>query len=149
MLLKSNVTLFNKTYKILDSFDVIFLLFLSLLFVFLLHTSFNPSILSISSIILLTPSKSFISCEIFPVIIKGKYFINISVRNTKAFIFSHFLFQIISGFKGFSFFSFDFFEYIPVNMIKGSLIIIIPFKTSDCKVLPNIETKTVLFEIFF
>lgn len=149
MLLKSNVTLFNKTYKILDSFDVIFLLFLSLLFVFLLHTSFNPSILSISSIILLTPSKSFISCEIFPVIIKGKYFINISVRNTKAFIFSHFLFQIISRFKGFSFFSFDFFEYIPVNMIKGSLIIIIPFKTSDCKVLPNIETKTVLFEIFF
>ena len=79
VLLESQITLLDKTYKVLNCFDIIFLFFLSFLLILFLHTSFHPSILGISSIILFAPSKGFVGGKIFPIFIKGKYFVDICV----------------------------------------------------------------------
>jgi hypothetical protein len=76
MLLETKISLLDETDEIFDCFDVNFLLFLALLFVFLLHTTLDPAILSVTSVVLLCPCEGLVGCKVLPVVVKGEDFVN-------------------------------------------------------------------------
>lgn len=143
------VTLFNKTDKVLYSFYIHLFLFLSLFFVLLLHTTFNPSIRGVSGVILLTPAERLVSSEVLPILEEGNNLLHVCVRDTKSFKFSHLLFQIISWFKSPLLFCFYVLKNLSVHLEKASRLICEAIVTFGSEIRPNIETETVLLEILF
>ncbi len=122
---------------------------MSLFFILFLHSSFYPSILCISCIILLTPNKCFICCKILPVLIKVNDLLHVSLWDTKSFKFSHLLIKILSRFKCFNLLSFYFFKYISINWKERSLFICKVCITFRRKIWENIKSKTILLKILF
>jgi len=145
---ESGVSFLDIGYQVSDCLDIGLFLPLSLFLVLFLHLSSHPTIVSLSSVPFLTPYKSFISCKIFPIFIKLQHFFFWSVRHTKAFIFSELLLQVLSRVVSFGFFCFDFFKYISIDSIEPFSIILKAFEAVHGEVGPNVETKTILFEIF-
>jgi hypothetical protein len=149
ILLVSHVSLFDKTHQILDGLDVVLSLLCSFFSVFLLHSALDPSVLSLTGVIALTPCECLVCGEVLPVFVKLDYFLCCCGGSTESLEFSHLLFQIISRFKCLHFFALDLFEYVSINRVKSSLVVSESLKTSDTEEFPNIKAKRVLLQIFF
>jgi hypothetical protein len=76
MLLETKISLLDETDQVFDGFDVKLLLFLALFLVFLLHTTFYPAVLSVTSVVLLCPCEGFVGCKVLPVVVKCEDFVN-------------------------------------------------------------------------
>lgn len=144
----SGVSLLQKRDKVLDSFYISLFLLLPFLFVLFLHFSFDVSIGSISRVIIVNPTEIFVCCKVLPVIIELEHALLSCLWVPKPFILSCLLLEIFSHGKRFSLLGFDFFENIPVNIVKSTLAVIESFEAGGTEVGPDVKSKTIHFHIF-
>ncbi len=122
---------------------------MSLFFILLFHSTFYPSILSISCIILLTPYKRFICSKILPILIKWYYSLCICICYSKSLKFSHLFLKILSWFISFNLLTFYFFKYFSIYLKESSFLISKVCITFSWEKWENIKTKTILLNIIF
>lgn len=68
---------------------------------------------------------------------------------SEAFKLPKFFIEIFSEIVGFSFFCFNFFEDLPINCIESFRSILIGVVARAGEIVPDIESKAVLFYVFF
>jgi hypothetical protein len=133
--------------KILDGFQIVFLLFEPFLLVLLLHLPPDIPIRRLLSIPLLLPDKRLIGGKIRPILIELHDPINARLGIAEALklpVLALLLDQITPGLP---LLGLDPLKDLPVDRVEAALFIIIPLKARMAEVHPDVEPECVHFDV--